>query len=96
MDEFKILTQSIGEFAVTTVGTENLKGLQLTMRPDDHTGHIAVALVDESDEAQKSVLRSLLEVEQVFFDEAVLSFSFVDHIDRDVDEPETAALFSYA
>ena len=96
MDDFSILTQSIGEYAVSVLGPENLRGLQVLMNPRDLTGHISIVLEDESDESQKQILRSLFDVERVFFDEAVLSFSFVREIDADLAESTATPIYSYA
>lgn len=96
MDDFQILTQSIGEYAVDTVGRDNLRALELIMNPRDMTGHLSIALTDGSADAQKTVLRALFDVEQVFFDEAVLSYSFVDEIDDDEVVPAAASKYSYA
>jgi hypothetical protein len=83
MDDLQVLTTSIGEYTVDTLGRENLRGLQVTMDRRNLVGHIAIALQDNTDMQQKSAIKDLLEIEQMYFDEAVLSFSFVEEIDAD-------------
>lgn len=96
MDDLQILTQSIGEYAVDTVGRENIRGLQVVMNPVDQTAQIAVVLADDSDESQKAALRALFDVEAVYLDEAVLSFAFVDDLEQADAAFAARQVYSYA
>ncbi|WP_243063167.1 hypothetical protein [Humibacter sp. RRB41] len=82
VNDLQALTTSIGEYTLDTLGKETVTGLQVSMDGVDHNGRITVALKDNSDAEQKRVLRELFEIEQMYFDEAALSFDFVQDIDE--------------
>lgn len=96
MDEFQALTTSIGEYTVDTIGRVNLRGLQVTMDTRTSSASILVALRDNSDEQQKEALRALLIIEDIYLDEAVLSYRFVDEVTADGQAREVAPRFSFA
>jgi len=91
------LAVTIGEFSVDVVGRHNLRGLEVFVDSDENTGSVTVALAHNTDRAQKSALADFADVERAFFDDAILSFSFV----RDIDHAPPAVApnvrhFSYA
>lgn len=78
--EIRALTTSIGEHSVDNIGKENVRGLQVLYDDLDCSAAITVELADNAEQMQRAALASLIEVEQLFYDEAVLSFHFVDDI----------------
>jgi hypothetical protein len=96
MSELQALTTSIGEYALDVIGRNSVEALQIVMEQIDHVGKVTIALSDNSDEEQKRVLRDLFSIEDVYFDEAALTFTFVDGPDA-IREPAGAVpQFSYA
>jgi len=96
LNDLQALTTSIGEYTLDTIGRESVKGLQVMIESIDHQGRVSVALKDNSDAEQKRVLRELFEIEQLYFDEAALSFSFVENLDDVTATEVSAPVFSYA
>lgn len=91
------LVTSIGEFTVDTIGKDHLLGIWVTIDPRTHRGDMLIALSDNSDEAQKAAIRDILEVEDVFADDAVLNFRFVASPDElGAETPESAPIYAYA
>jgi len=91
------LAASIGSLSVDLVGRDNLRGLQVFIDNLNHVGTISVALYDNTDSAQKNALVELADVERAFFDDAILSFSFVRDIDHAPQSLEPSVRhFSYA
>lgn len=95
VNDIQALTTSIGEYTLETIGRDSIKGLQVTMEDVDHQGCVSVALKDNSDAEQKRVLRELLGIEQIYFDEAALTFAFVESLDDMESRRVSAPLFSY-
>ena len=94
-DEVQVLVTAVGEYTLSTLGRENLSGLQVTLDPRDMSCHVTVALRDNSDGAQKQAISDLLEVEEVYFDELVLAFSLVDALSEELPRAEIPH-YSYA
>ena len=91
------LAASIGTLSVDLVGRDKLRGLQVFMDNLNHVGTVSVALNDNTDSAQKNALSELADVERAFFDDAILSFSFVRDIDHSPQSLEPSVRhFSYA
>lgn len=68
------------------------------MDPRTMQAQMLIALADNSDDAQKTALRDVFEVENVFADEVVLSYRFVDNLD-DLElelAPDRVPLYSLA
>ncbi|NQX15122.1 hypothetical protein [Rathayibacter sp. VKM Ac-2857] len=84
IDDLETLTESIGQFTLSSLGKENLRRLSVVVNPVDQTCEVSITLVDDSGESQLEIIRSMLEVEQVFLDDVVMSFSFVDIDDASV------------
>jgi hypothetical protein len=95
-DASRALVTSIGENAVDLIGKENLVGLQVYLDQLDESAEITVSLRDNSDESQREAIRALLDVEELFYDEAALSFHFVDDITTNGDHRIARAQYSYA
>lgn len=95
-DELQVLTTSIGEFTVDTLGRDTINGLQIVMEAVDHLGHVSIALKSNTDAEQKRVLRELFEIERMYYDEAALAFEFVDAVDPDLAARENLPVYSYA
>ncbi|QOD93472.1 hypothetical protein [Chryseoglobus sp. 28M-23] len=96
LDEFQALTQSIGEYAADLIGRESLAGLRVTFDRRNRSGQISIALNAPSGDEQLRVISCMFEVEQVFKDEAILSYSFVDGIGDEVEARETIRQYSLA
>jgi hypothetical protein len=96
LDEIQALTTSIGEFSLDTIGKSKLRGLRVTLDPRSLNAEMVIVLKKNTDSQQKSVLRSLFEVERVFADDAVLSYHFADDLVDDEATLGMVPLFSYA
>jgi hypothetical protein len=94
-DETRALVTSIGEHAVDLIGKENLLGLQVYLG-GDQCADVTVSLRENSDESQREAIVALLGVEDLFYDEAALSFHFVDDIATKGDQRVASAQYSYA
>lgn len=92
----RVLVTSIGENAVDLIGRENLVGLQVYLDPVDESAEVTVSLRDNSEEAQREAIIALLDVEELFYDEATISFHFVDDLGAKGDHRVARAQFSYA
>lgn len=95
MDPYEALTQSIGEYALMTLGAETLQKLQVKLDPRDLTAEILLVLKDDSDEGQRTALVALFDIEATFISDAVLSYRFVSDFAVDAaaaDHPK----YSYA
>ena len=95
-NELQALTTSIGEHSVDAIGAEHLNALEVSLDSRDMTCQVIVALSDNSDAEQRRVLTALLDVESLYYDEAVLSFSFVDSIEHDSAPLESVPQYNYA
>jgi hypothetical protein len=96
MDDLQVLTTSIGEFTVDVLGRDALRDLQVTLDVRSLDCHIAIALEDNSERQQRAVIKELLDIERMYFDEVVLSFSFVESIERDPAELSAVPQYSFA
>lgn len=94
LDDLQALTQSIGEYAVGVIGRENLSGLQVTVDRRNMSAQISVHLADNTDEAQLAVIVDLFDVERMFADEVVVSYSFVEEIDVAAETRESVRQYS--
>lgn len=88
-DEVQILVTAVGEYTLSTLGSENLAGLRVTLDPHEMSAHITVALRDNSDGNQRAAVDRILEVEDVYFDELVIGFSLVRALE-DEDAPRAS------
>ncbi|MEO8527691.1 MAG: hypothetical protein ABI435_01290 [Pseudolysinimonas sp.] len=95
-DDVRALVSSIGEHAVNMIGKENLLGLEVFLDKEELSAEITVSLRDNTDESQREAIAALFGVEELFYDEAVLSFQFVDDIAAKGDARVARAQFSYA
>lgn len=95
-DEQRALTASIGEFTLDLLGREKISGLRVTFDPRERSAFMTIVLRDDSDESQRRVIGELFEVERVFAEDAVLTYVFVDHIEKDPAEASSELEFSYA
>ncbi len=96
MDELQALAQSIGEYTVDLIGRDNLDALQVTVDRRNRSAQVSIELKKPSDAEQLRVLDVMFELEQMYFEEVVLSYSFVEAIDATADDRETVRQFSYA
>lgn len=96
IDAVRALVTSIGENSVALIGKENLVGLQVYLDAVDDSAEITVSLRNNSDQSQREAIQALLDVEELFYDEAALSFHFVDDITTNGDHRVARALYSYA
>ena len=76
VDEVQALTQSIGEHAVQAIGREHLAALAVVVNPIDLTARITVGLRENSDYEQQRALEALFEVQELFFEDASMTFGF--------------------
>lgn len=94
MDELEALAQSIGEHTIEAIGREAFSGIQVTVDRRNMSAQISILLADDSDDEQLRVIRQLFDVEQIFVDEVVISYSFVSAIAEPVEQRETIRQFS--
>lgn len=96
VDEVSALTQSIGEYAVQMVGKENLAELAVVLNPADLTARVSLVLKDNNEATQRDALEALFEVQELFFEDASMMFTF-GHM-RDMEDAEQGAQrqFQYA
>ena len=81
MDENQVLTQSIGEHALTAIGREHVHTLTVTFDARDASCVIAFVLEDNSDAEQLRAIDRLLDVQMLFMDEASIEFRIDDVTD---------------
>lgn len=96
VDEVSALTQSIGEYAVQSIGTKHLVELSVVLSPVDWTARIAVALADNSEKEQSRALDKLFEVQELFFDDVSMTFAFGADGDLPVAQTLGSRQYSYA
>lgn len=96
LDEVQVLVTAVGEYTLSTLGAANLAGLRVTLDPNEMSAHITVALRDNSDSNQKSVIADLLEVEQLYFDELVMGFSLVNSLADEETPRASVPQYSFA
>jgi hypothetical protein len=95
-DEVQVLVTAVGEYTLSTLGADNLAGLRVTLDPSEMSCHVTVALSDNSEENQKKAIRSLMEVEDIYFDELVMGFSLVTSLDDEEVPRASIPQFSHA
>ena len=78
MDENQILTQSIGEHAVTAIGRERLHSLTVTFDARDASCTLAFVLVENTDSEQLRAIEKLLDLQMLFVDEATIEIRIED------------------
>jgi hypothetical protein len=96
MNEFQALTTAIGEYSVSSLGKENLTGLQVILNPRELSGFVSIALRDRSDQALRAAIVEMFEVERVYSDEVAISFVFVDQIDETLAASASVPQYSFA
>jgi hypothetical protein len=94
--EIQALTTSIGEFAVDTLGADNVEALQVIVNPREMCAFVTVSLSDSSDDSQRRAIGNLLEVEKVYADDLTIEFVFVDEIPEPDEEMASAPQYVYA
>jgi hypothetical protein len=94
LDELQALTQSIGEYAISVIGRENLSGIQVTVDRRNMSAQLSVRLAENSDETQLGVIMALFDVERMYADEVVVSYSFVEEIDVSEETRESVRQYS--
>jgi len=96
LDEVQVLVTAVGEYTLSTLGAENLAGLRVTLDPSEMSCHVTVALSDNSDDNQKKAITSLLEVEDIYFDELVMGFSLVNSLEDEESPRASIPQYSHA
>lgn len=76
VDEVSALTQSIGEHAVQAIGKKHLSELSVVVNGNDMTARVTVALRKNTDAEQQRALERLFDVQELFFDDASMTFAF--------------------
>lgn len=95
-DEFNVLVTAVGEYTLSALGRDNLRGLRVTLDHHEMSCHVTIALENNSDANQKHAIQQMFDVEQIYFDELVMSFSLVESLD-DVEAPrESVPQYSFA
>lgn len=94
--ELQALTHSIGEHALMALGVENVTGMQATLNPTDLVCILQIALRANSDQSQLDAIAALGDVEDLFFNEAVISFQFVDEIMKSSEPAMSPLQYSYS
>ena len=78
--ELQALATSIGEHCVTAVGRETLTGLVVYLDTSDMDTSVTVSLKDDTDAEHKRVIEAFFTVEELFYDETVLTLHFVESV----------------
>jgi hypothetical protein len=94
--ELQALTHSIGEHALMALGLENIAGMQATLNPTDLVCILQIALRVNSGQSQLDAIAALGDVEDLFFNEAVISFQFVDEIMKSSEPARSPLQYSYS
>ncbi|WP_136024256.1 hypothetical protein [Microbacterium sp. K27] len=76
VDEVSALTHSIGEHAVQAIGPKHLAELSVVVNGTDLTARVTVALRKNTEAEQRRALEKLFEVQDLFFDDASMTFAF--------------------
>ncbi len=95
-DELQALTISIGEQSLNAIGRDNLRALEVQLDPRTYHATMTIVLRSNDDRAQTDALHELFEVENLFADEAVLSYVFAERLDRERATAEFMPQFSFA
>lgn len=96
MNEFAALTHAIGEYTVEALGKDNLNALQVVANERELSAFIEIALNDPSDVAQRAAIATMIEVEEMYSGEIVLTYVFVDEIGDLEDVNASQLQYSYA
>lgn len=96
VDEVSALTQSIGEHAVLAIGKKHLSELSVVINGNDLTARVTVALRKNSDAEQRRALEKLFEVQELFFDEASMTFAFGHDADLPTAQMSEQRQYSFA
>lgn len=95
-DELQALTISIGEHSLNAIGRDNLQALEVQLDPRTSHATMTIVLRSNDDVAQTDALRQLFDVENLFADEAVLSYVFAERLDHERAAADFMPQFSYA
>lgn len=96
VDEFSALTQSIGEHAVSAIGSEHLRELSVVLSGTDMTARIVVSLRENTQAEQDYALEELFNVQELFFDEVSMTFGFGTETELANAESTARRQFSFA
>lgn len=94
--ELQALTRSIGEHSLNAIGQENLSGMQATLDARTLVCTLQLALRSNSSRSQLDAISALGEVEELFFDDAVLAFQFVEKIETGAERQLAQLQYSYS
>lgn len=86
LDSNEILTRSIGEHAVDAIGRDHLRSLSVLFDARDATCTVSFVLSENTDGEQLRAIDKLLDVQQLFMDEASMEFRIDDESELDADE----------
>jgi hypothetical protein len=77
MDAFTALVHSLGEHAVTYIGKQNLRRLDIFGDERDGTAFMEVFLQENTWEQQTAAIDKINELRDIFFDELSIDFRFM-------------------
>jgi hypothetical protein len=97
MGEPQALATSVGEHLVQALSTEEqVTALSLVLDDRESQVQVWVVLKDASDAAQLRALETLEEVEEMFAEEVVMTFQFVESLDAVRAQRAAVPAYSYA
>ncbi|WP_313812972.1 hypothetical protein [Glutamicibacter sp.] len=96
MDNAEALVHSIGLHAVSGIGKENLRALEVALDSDSHEAHIAVVLRHESEEQILRTTDKLNDLQILFLGEASIEWSFEEAGSRTRTVRATEKQYQYA
>lgn len=95
-DHWGYLVESIGLHAVQAVKKEHLASLNVLLDHRTAECNVTVELRDNSGPEQYRAMRALLELEELFRDDATLSFNFVEETEVVEDAPSRVSQRQYS
>lgn len=95
--DFAVLAQSIGETTIGYIGRERLRALAVEVDPRVNEASIEIVLRRDSEESRRAALEAVLEVGEIFWNEVVLSHSFVAELhDRERSLADSRRQYQFA